>query len=125
MVVVDWAWSVTESSLHSPYKGLWASLGNLPYVYVTEQFNVETAWPIAFESNCLQSNNSKRVTPFIPRFDLIKLSNTRPLMCISSVAKSPIPFVPVPLSSAVQLIAIATIFRNIFCYSFLSEYAAS
>ena len=49
MVVGDWAWRVTGSSLYSPYKGLWASLGNLPQVCVTEQFNAETpgVWLIA------------------------------------------------------------------------------
>ena len=47
MVIGYWVWRVTESSLHSPYKGLWAFLGNLPCVCVTEQLNAETPWPIA------------------------------------------------------------------------------
>ena len=47
MMIGDWAWRVTESSLHSPYEGLWASLGTLPYACVTEQFYAETPWPIA------------------------------------------------------------------------------
>ena len=59
---VNWA--------HSPYEGLRASLVNLPHLCVTEQFHDETPWPI-FESDSLQNNNSKRVTPFIPRFDLM------------------------------------------------------
>ena len=49
MMVGDWAWMIIESSIHSPYKGLWAMdiPGNSSYVCVIEQFNAETPWPIA------------------------------------------------------------------------------
>ena len=68
MVVGDWANRVTENSLHSPY--------NLHYVRVVmSNLMLNCLGPLlssaTLESNSFQSNNSKRVTSFITRFDLI------------------------------------------------------
>ena len=83
-----------------------------------------------FESNSLQNNNSKRVTPFIPGFYLIKLSIARQPMCINSVAKYPIPTLCLyyclvlcnEISSfllhlhSIITIAIVALFKNIFLF---------